>query len=172
MRGERAAATALLALTATLILTDVGLRRWAWDTQPLRAGLTFPPISGITAGGTIVNPVDARGAACLFVRYGSRACRYSSLDKEIAQRLESDLAATGCMSVLLAPAPSLMPEWPPLAGRTTLAYPSVSWSSRVPLRATPTTMVLDATGTVRWVKVGQLSDADREQALDMLRRTR
>ena len=155
---------------AAILVAVVAMGANLWVARILRAaplfrpGDTFALPVGRTVDGAHVD-ASAHGAhACSVVRYASERCPFCQADAPVFAALEDALGRFDCVTWLLAPAPELFPQ-PARAGRVNLAFLDVASARGLHLAETPTTIVVDRTGVIRWSKIGALEPPDVDAAV-------
>lgn len=134
----------------------------------IQRGDRLPKPRGVTVEGRAL-PDGA--APCWLIRYASELCEYCKRDAKEYVQFEERAALAGCQSILIAPEPTVFPQGPSGRGdRINLALTTFDFAAAMPLRGTPTTLVLDRDAQVIWSKLGPVSPADIATATATLER--
>jgi hypothetical protein len=101
-----------------------------------------------------------RRARCTLVHFSADGCEFCRMEAPLWRRAESRAAREGCNIAAIAPfSGGLTSAIPPLV------FVPVAWAEVVPLRWTPTTLVLDRQNILVWDRFGAL-DAESLRSLE------
>lgn len=115
-------------------------------------GARVPFPSGFDRAGNPVAPVPAAG--CTLVHYSWSGCEYCRAEATVWARVAVRAAAGGCLIRGIVPTHDQPTANPTSTG--VIVYLSFPWVDAVPLRAAPTTLLLDHDGRVMWSHLGNL----------------
>jgi len=173
LRLTQRVAPALLCCAAALYIASLYYARSRPARPTAAAGLpapgqTVPPLTGYTLFGARIAPTP-RGH-CALIHYISGGCGSCSVEAS-AFATAARLAITHACAVWTIAASAARPARVfqlDTVGNAPLVYIPYAWSAAVPLRATPTTMLLDRNRRVIWLRVGALDAASASSLIDAI----
>lgn len=156
----------LLGLNAALLLC---LGVLMLQPRLYRLGTRFPAPEGYMLN-TRFMPA-APGADCSLIRFTDRDCPHCRQDVPELRILAGAARRKGCQFLEIAPTSAAAPLRPD-SGARLLEYVDMSFGRVLNPFVTPTTLLLDRSGRLRWYSAGVLSRgavADAERALRRIR---
>ena len=131
------------------------VRRRSAITSQVIDRKSFPPLSGVSRNGVLVNTDVKSGRPCHLIRYASKSCKWCSMDSGNWQSLATFFSRKGCDVFVLAPSSDLMPP-PNGEGIPEIQVAFVPFGAFGELRGTPTTVLLDRSWQVLWGHKGAM----------------
>jgi hypothetical protein len=136
-------------------------RYWPAKGSDIVVGQVVPLPTGSTREGQRIARSDLASARCHFIRYVAKTCFFSRSSRRAFDRLEQRAIALGCRNTVVAPELDAFDDGAGCrAAHVHLAFPDMEFATKLELSATPTFVVLDASGRVLWRKVGVASERD------------
>lgn len=156
-RGAPLALSISIALySGALVFARRHPARPASGTRLPRIGQRVPALTGYSAFGTRIGPSPAGG--CALIHYVSGACEFCSAEAPAFAASATTARTAGCSVWTIAASAGRTANLFQLdtVGHAPIIYLPYTWSAAVPFRIAPTTMLLNRSHRVVWLRVGAL----------------